>query len=85
VSLETILPFLQPIEHIILDPAVSEVMVNVDGAIFSQRKGVWTALSLRADAETGRYATTPIHDEGLLTIYQQPTRMRKEGVNHKFC
>jgi pilus assembly protein CpaF len=43
VSLETILPFLQPIEHIILDPAVSEVMVNGDGAIFSQRKGVLTA------------------------------------------
>ncbi len=31
-SLETILPFLQPIEHIVLDPDVSEVMVNGDGS-----------------------------------------------------
>ena len=43
-SLETILPFLQPIEHIILDPAVSEVMVNGDGAIFLQRNGLLTVV-----------------------------------------
>ena len=36
-SLETILPFLQPIEHVLLDPDVSEVMVNGDGSIFMQR------------------------------------------------
>ena len=39
-SLETILPFLQPIEHVVLDPGVSEVMVNGDGAIFAQRNGL---------------------------------------------
>jgi pilus assembly protein CpaF len=38
-SLETILPFLQPIAHLIIDPGVSEVMVNGDGAIFIQRNG----------------------------------------------
>lgn len=38
-SLETILPFLQPIAHLITDPDVSEVMVNGDGAIFIQRAG----------------------------------------------
>jgi pilus assembly protein CpaF len=38
-SLETILPFLQPIAHIILDNEVSEVMVNGDGGIFIQRNG----------------------------------------------
>lgn len=48
-SLETILPFLQPIEHIILDPAVSEVMVNGDGAIFSQRHGLLTAVDARLE------------------------------------
>ncbi|MFL6449234.1 MAG: CpaF family protein [Bryobacteraceae bacterium] len=48
-SLETILPFLQPIEHIILDPAVSEVMVNGDGAIFSQRNGVLTLVAARLE------------------------------------
>src|SRR3954469_20639469 len=48
-SLETILPFLQPIEHIILDPAVSEVMVNGDGAIFSQRNGLLTVVDARLE------------------------------------
>ena len=38
-SLETILPFLQPIASLITDPGVSEVMVNGDGAIFIQRGG----------------------------------------------
>ena len=38
-SLETILPFLEPIAHLIVDPGVSEVMVNGDGAIFIQRNG----------------------------------------------
>jgi len=38
-SLETILPFLQPIAHLIVDAGVSEVMVNGDGAIFMQRNG----------------------------------------------
>jgi pilus assembly protein CpaF len=38
-SLKTILPFLQPIAHFIVDPGVSEVMVNGDGAIFIQRSG----------------------------------------------
>jgi Flp pilus assembly CpaF family ATPase len=35
-SFETILPFLQPIASLITDPGVSEVMVNGDGAIFSE-------------------------------------------------
>src|SRR6201996_5107616 len=48
-SLESILPFLQPIKHIILDPAVSEVMVNGDGAIFSQRHGLLTAVDARLE------------------------------------
>jgi pilus assembly protein CpaF len=38
-SLDTILPFLEPIAHLIVDPGVSEVMVNGDGTIFIQRNG----------------------------------------------
>jgi pilus assembly protein CpaF len=38
-SLETILPFLQPIAQFIIDPGISEVMVNGSGAIFIQRNG----------------------------------------------
>ena len=38
-SLETILPFLQPIAHLITDAGISEVMVNGNGAVFIQRDG----------------------------------------------
>jgi len=36
---ETILPFLKPIEHLILDDTVSEVMVNGPDRVFFERKG----------------------------------------------
>ena len=36
---ETILPFLKPIEHLILDPAVSEVMVNGANCVFIEKEG----------------------------------------------
>jgi pilus assembly protein CpaF len=36
---ETILPFLKPIEHLILDESVSEVMVNGPDRIFVERAG----------------------------------------------
>jgi len=36
---ETILPFLKPIEHLILDDSVSEVMVNGPDRVFIERDG----------------------------------------------
>jgi pilus assembly protein CpaF len=36
---ETILPFLKPIEHLILDDSISEVMVNGPGRIFIEKAG----------------------------------------------
>lgn len=36
---ELILPFLRPIEHLILDEGVSEIMVNGSGRIFVERDG----------------------------------------------
>jgi pilus assembly protein CpaF len=36
---ETILPFLKPIEHLILDDSISEVMVNGPDCIFIERAG----------------------------------------------
>jgi pilus assembly protein CpaF len=36
---ETILPFLKPIEHLILDNAISEVMINGPDRIFIERDG----------------------------------------------
>jgi pilus assembly protein CpaF len=45
-SFETILPFLRPIAHLVLDPAISEVMVNGSGRIFVERDG-------RLEAVTG--------------------------------
>src|ERR1700730_17434631 len=38
-SFEVILPFLRPIAHLILDPAITEVMVNGSGRIFVEREG----------------------------------------------
>jgi pilus assembly protein CpaF len=38
-SFEVILPFLRPIEHLILDPQVTEIMVNGGGPIFIERSG----------------------------------------------
>src|SRR2546427_5805080 len=38
-SFEVILPFLQPIAHLILDPRITEVMVNGSGRIFVERAG----------------------------------------------
>ena len=38
-SLELILPFLQPIADLIRDPSISEVMVNGSGRIFFERAG----------------------------------------------
>ena len=39
-NFEIILPFLRPIEHLILDETISEVMVNGNGRIFVERWGV---------------------------------------------
>lgn len=37
---EMILPFLRPIEHLILDPNISEIMVNGSDRIFIERDGI---------------------------------------------
>src|ERR1700732_4870382 len=36
---ETILPFLKPIEHLIVDEAISEVMVNGSDRVFIEKNG----------------------------------------------
>jgi pilus assembly protein CpaF len=38
-AFETILPFLRPIEHLVLDDSVSEVMVNGPDRVFIERNG----------------------------------------------
>jgi pilus assembly protein CpaF len=38
-SFEIILPFLRPIEHLILDPGISEIMVNGGSQVFIERAG----------------------------------------------
>lgn len=42
---ELILPFLRPIEHLILDQGISEIMVNGSGRIFIERGGEITEVS----------------------------------------
>jgi len=48
-SLATILPFLQPIAHLITDPGISEVMVNGDLSVFIQRDGRLSAVAAVLD------------------------------------
>jgi len=38
-SFDLILPFLRPIEHLIRDPEVSEIMVNGSSRVFTERQG----------------------------------------------
>ncbi len=40
IGFETILPFLRPIEHLIMDDTISEVMVNGASRVFIERAGV---------------------------------------------
>ncbi|MBN9662289.1 MAG: CpaF family protein [Acidobacteria bacterium] len=42
---ELILPFLRPIEHLILDTEISEIMVNGSGRIFVERHGDLTEIA----------------------------------------
>jgi pilus assembly protein CpaF len=44
VEFETILPFLRPIEHLILDPDISEIMVNGGSQIFIEKRGLLTQI-----------------------------------------
>ena len=41
---ELILPFLRPIEHLILDPEISEIMVNGSEQVFVERAGLIQAI-----------------------------------------
>lgn len=56
-SLQTILPFLQPIAQFISDPEISEVMVNGDESVFIQRYGKVEAVSARIEQ---RYLSTAV-------------------------
>ncbi|MGH9374448.1 MAG: ATPase, T2SS/T4P/T4SS family, partial [Vicinamibacterales bacterium] len=48
-SLDRILPFLQPIEDLLIDPAITEVMVNAGGRrVFVERRGIVEAVAGRA-------------------------------------
>ena len=48
-SLERILPFLRPIEDLLTDPSVTEVMVNGGGRrVFVERRGVLEVVADRA-------------------------------------
>jgi pilus assembly protein CpaF len=40
IGFETIIPFLRPIEHLIMDDTISEIMVNGSNRVFIERAGV---------------------------------------------
>ena len=39
-SFDVVLPFLRPVEHLILDHDISEIMINGSGKIFIERCGI---------------------------------------------
>ena len=47
-SFDLILPFLRPIEHLIMDPSVSEIMVNGADRVFVERGGLVEPVQLQA-------------------------------------
>jgi len=47
-SFDLILPFLRPIEHLIMDPSVSEIMVNGADRVFVERGGFVEPVKLQA-------------------------------------
>ena len=51
---ETILPFLKPIEHLILDDSISEVMVNGADCVFIERQGLLEQVTGSVASEKGR-------------------------------
>ncbi len=55
-SFAMILPYLKPIEHLILDPEVSEIMVNADGSVFMERAGLITSMPDLTISERQRQA-----------------------------
>ena len=38
-SFEIIIPFLKPIEHLLMNTTISEIMVNPDGSVWIEEKG----------------------------------------------
>jgi Flp pilus assembly CpaF family ATPase len=43
-NFDLILPFLRPIEHLILDESISEIMVNAGSQVFIERDGMLEAV-----------------------------------------
>jgi pilus assembly protein CpaF len=71
-SLETILPFLQPIADLIRDASISEVMVNGSGRIFFERAG-------RLQAATDR----TIREQHLRVAVQNAARVLGEDISEE--
>lgn len=61
-SFDVILPFLQPIAHLMTDPDVTEIMVNAGGAVFVEAQGVTTLPAIRM-TERDLQAATRKHDQ----------------------
>jgi Flp pilus assembly CpaF family ATPase len=56
-SFSLILPFIKPLEHLLVDPTVSEVMVNAGGRrVFIERAGVLEEVPSRFSTRGSRTA-----------------------------
>jgi pilus assembly protein CpaF len=55
-SFDLILPFLRPIEHLILDDQISEIMINQSSQVFIERSGRRSRSRHRAQREVAQVA-----------------------------
>ena len=51
-SFDLILPFLRPIEHLIRDDEISEIMVNASSRVFIERQGMIEPVPVSSSARS---------------------------------
>jgi len=75
---ETILPFLRPTEHLILDPDISEIMVNAGSRIFVEKRGQLTPVPDITISEQALCAA------GRRSICYRPSTLAIQGASARF-
>jgi pilus assembly protein CpaF len=72
-SFDLILPFLRPIEHLIMDPSVSEIMVNGADRVFVERGGFVAPVQIEA----------PLTERSLQVAIRNIARILGDEINQE--